>query len=99
MLNDVPELYDWVRPGYPDELFADLAGIAGIAGSGVRYQPGEPLAGNARVCSLTAVESARGMAALARHRTAQAVRLWSIPDHASRARSPARPEIPVVPCL
>jgi hypothetical protein len=59
VFNDVPGLYDWVHPGYPHELFADLATIAGIDGSGVQYRPGDPLAGNARVCSLTAVEPAR----------------------------------------
>ena len=30
VFNEVPELYDRVRPGYPDELFADLAAITGI---------------------------------------------------------------------
>jgi SAM-dependent methyltransferase len=30
VFNDVPELYDRVRPGYPDELFADLVAITGI---------------------------------------------------------------------
>jgi SAM-dependent methyltransferase len=30
LFNEVAELYDRVRPGYPDELFADLAAIAGL---------------------------------------------------------------------
>ena len=30
VFNEVPELYDRVRPGYPDELFADLATITGL---------------------------------------------------------------------
>jgi SAM-dependent methyltransferase len=30
VFNDVPELYDRVRPGYPDELFADLVAITGL---------------------------------------------------------------------
>jgi SAM-dependent methyltransferase len=28
--DEVPALYDRVRPGYPDELFADLATITGV---------------------------------------------------------------------
>ena len=30
MFNDVPELYDRVRPGNPDDLFADFVAITGI---------------------------------------------------------------------
>ena len=30
VFNEVPELYDRVRPGYPDELFADLVTITGV---------------------------------------------------------------------
>ena len=30
MFNEVPELYDRVRPAYPDELFADLVAITGM---------------------------------------------------------------------
>ena len=30
MFNEVPELYDRVRPTYPDELFADLVAITGM---------------------------------------------------------------------
>ena len=30
VFNEVPELYDRVRPGYPDELFADLVSIIGM---------------------------------------------------------------------
>ncbi|MFF0791644.1 hypothetical protein [Streptomyces spiralis] len=30
LFDEVPELYDRVRPGYPDELFADLAGVTGL---------------------------------------------------------------------
>ena len=32
VFNEVPELYDRVRPGYPAELFADLARITGLHG-------------------------------------------------------------------
>lgn len=69
------ELYDRVRPGYPDELFADLAAITGIderssvlevgCGSG---QATRSLA--ALGCSVTAVEPGADMAALARRRLA-----------------------------
>src|SRR5688500_18512285 len=75
VFNDVPELYDRVRPGYPDELFADLATIAGIdekasvleVGCGTG-QATRSLA--ALGCSVTAVEPGVGMAALARRRLA-----------------------------
>src|ERR1035438_2644725 len=30
VFNEVPELYDRVRPAYPDQLFADLAAITGM---------------------------------------------------------------------
>ncbi|WP_241787523.1 hypothetical protein [Streptomyces sp. PRh5] len=30
MFNEVARLYDRVRPGYPDELFADLVDITGM---------------------------------------------------------------------
>jgi ubiquinone/menaquinone biosynthesis C-methylase UbiE len=30
LFDEVPELYDRLRPTYPDELFADLVSIAGI---------------------------------------------------------------------
>jgi SAM-dependent methyltransferase len=30
VFNEVPELYDRVRPGYPDELFADLVAMTGL---------------------------------------------------------------------
>jgi SAM-dependent methyltransferase len=75
VFNDVPELYDRVRPGYPGALFADLAGITGIdenasvlevgCGSG---QATRSLA--ALGCSVTAVEPGAEMAALARRRLA-----------------------------
>ena len=30
VFDEVPELYDRVRPAYPDELFADLVAVTGI---------------------------------------------------------------------
>jgi SAM-dependent methyltransferase len=75
IFNEVPQLYDRVRPGYPEELFADLATITGVDhGSSVLEvgcgtgQATRPLA--ARVGSVTAVEPGAAMATLARQRTA-----------------------------
>lgn len=75
VFNEVPELYDRVRPGYPDGLFADLAAITGMdKGSSVLEvgcgtgQATRSLA--ALGCSVTAVEPGAGMAALARRRIA-----------------------------
>ena len=73
LFDEVPDLYDRVRPTYPDELFADLLGITGIhAGSSVLEvgcgtgQATRSLA--ALGLPVTAVEAGPGMAALARQR-------------------------------
>ncbi|WP_433360489.1 class I SAM-dependent methyltransferase [Actinoplanes sp. CA-142083] len=75
VFNEVPELYDRVRPGYPDDLFTDLAGLSGIG-------PGSPVlevgAGTGQAtrslaalgCEVTALEPGPEMAALARDRLA-----------------------------
>src|SRR6266853_6040490 len=75
LFNEVPELYDRVRPAYPDELFADLVAITGIdRGSSVLEvgcgtgQATRSLA--ALGCSVTAIEPGAGMAAIARQRLA-----------------------------
>ncbi|GAA2494218.1 class I SAM-dependent methyltransferase [Streptomyces longisporus] len=75
VFNEVAELYDRVRPRYPDELFADLVAITGMderssvlevgCGSG---QATRSLA--ALGCSVTAVEPGAELAALARRRLA-----------------------------
>ncbi|MET8787575.1 class I SAM-dependent methyltransferase [Streptomyces sp. NPDC004589] len=75
MFNEVPELYDRVRPGYPDELFAHLAAVTGMderssvleVGCGTG-QATRSLA--ARGYSVTAVEPGAEMAVLARRRIA-----------------------------
>jgi SAM-dependent methyltransferase len=78
VFDEVPELYDRVRPGYPDELFADLVAVTGMderssvleVGCGTG-QATRSLA--ALGCSVTAVELGPGMAALARERLASAL--------------------------
>jgi SAM-dependent methyltransferase len=75
VFNEVPELYDRVRPGYPDALFADLVAITGLTehssvlevGCGTGQATGSLAALG---CSVTAVEPGREMAALARRRLA-----------------------------
>ncbi|MBB5080104.1 class I SAM-dependent methyltransferase [Nonomuraea endophytica] len=75
VFNEVPELYDRVRPGYPDELFADLVSVTGMderssvleVGCGTG-QATRSLA--ALRCSVTAVEQGTEMAALASRRLA-----------------------------
>jgi SAM-dependent methyltransferase len=75
VFNEVPELYDRVRPAYPDELFADLVAITGMdrrssvleVGCGTG-QATRSLA--ALGYSVTAIEPGAGMAALARQRLA-----------------------------
>ncbi len=75
VFNEVPELYDRVRPTYPEELFADLVAITGLdehwsvleVGCGTG-QATRSLA--ALGCMVTAVEPGTGMAALARQRLA-----------------------------
>ena len=75
LFDEVPELYDRVRPAYPGELFADLAAITALhRGSPVLEvgcgtgQATRPLA--ALGYAVTAVEPGAGMAALARERLA-----------------------------
>lgn len=75
VFNEVPELYDRVRPGYPDELFADLVTVTGMderssvlevgCGTGQATRSLATLG-----CSVTAIEPGEEMAALARQRIA-----------------------------
>lgn len=75
VFNEVPELYDRVRPGYPDELFTDLAAIAGMGATTpvleVGCGTGQATRSLARLgYSVTAIEPGRDMAVLARQRLA-----------------------------
>lgn len=75
LFNEVPELYDRVRPGYPDELFADLAAVTGLDDTSsvleVGCGTGQATRSLAALgCSVTAVEPGLAMAALARRRIA-----------------------------
>ena len=75
VFNEVPELYDRVRPGYPEELFADLAAVTGLdertsvleVGCGTG-QATRPLAASG--AAVMAVEAGAAMADLARRRLA-----------------------------
>lgn len=73
LFDEVPELYDRVRPTYPDELFADLLSISGIsAGSSVLEVgcgTGQATRSLAELgFAVTAVEAGAAMATLARQR-------------------------------
>jgi SAM-dependent methyltransferase len=75
VFNQVPELYDRVRPTYPDELFADLVSITGLDDQSsvleVGCGTGQATRSLAQFgCVVTAVELGADMAALARQRIA-----------------------------
>src|SRR6266487_5476358 len=75
VFNDVPELYDRVRPGYPDELFADLVAITGMDTRSSVLEVGCGTGQATRLLaalgySVTAIEPGAGMATLARRRLA-----------------------------
>jgi SAM-dependent methyltransferase len=75
VFNEVPELYDRVRPGYPDELFTDLVAITGIDENSsvleVGCGTGQATRSLAALgCAVTAVEPGAALAALARQRIA-----------------------------
>lgn len=71
LFDEAPELYDRVRPTYPDELFADLVAITGITERSsvleVGCGTGQATRSLATLgCSVIAVERGAGMAAFAR---------------------------------
>lgn len=76
LFEDVPELYDRVRPGYPPELFADLVEVVGLTGNSSIVEVGcgtgqatRPLANLG--CRVSAIEPGTGLATLARKRLAE----------------------------
>lgn len=92
VFDEVAELYDRVRPRYPDQLFADLAAATGVAdgapvlevGCGSGQATGSLLALG---CAVTAVEPGADMAALTRRRHAAAeVENVAFEDWADRGR-------------
>jgi SAM-dependent methyltransferase len=73
VFDEVPELYDRVRPGYPGALFADLAAVTGIDARSSVLEVGcgtgqatRALAGLG--CAVSAVEAGPALAAFARRR-------------------------------
>jgi SAM-dependent methyltransferase len=75
VFNEVPELYDRVRPSYPDELFADLVATTGMDGQSAVLESGcgtgQATRSLAKLgCSVTAVEPGPELAALARRNLA-----------------------------
>ena len=75
VFDEVPALYDRVRPGYPEMLFADLASVAGLGRKSsvleVGCGTGQATRSLAALgCSVTAIEPGTGMAAVARQRLA-----------------------------
>lgn len=76
LFDEVPELYDRVRPGYPAALFDDLVDITGLAADASILEVGcgtgqatRPLA--ERGYDLTAVEPGHGLAEIARQHVAE----------------------------
>jgi SAM-dependent methyltransferase len=73
VFNEVPELYDRFRPGYPAELFADLADLDGLGPGSSVLEVGAGT-GHATIpiaalgCTVTALEPGLDMAALARQK-------------------------------
>jgi len=76
LFNEVPALYEQVRPSYPDELFADLRALTGVdalspvleigCGTGQATRPLAELG-----CTVTAIEPGVEMADMARQRLAR----------------------------
>jgi SAM-dependent methyltransferase len=91
VFNEVPELYDRVRPGYPDELFADLADVTGLTERSAVLEVGCGTGQATRSlaalgCSVTAIEPGEEMAALARRRTTVDVETSRFEEWADRGR-------------
>ncbi|MGK5682874.1 class I SAM-dependent methyltransferase [Actinoplanes sp. URMC 104] len=75
VFDEVPELYDRVRPGYPDELFADLVAVTGLGAGSAALEVGCGTGQATRSLAalgwrVTALEPGAGLAAVARRRLA-----------------------------
>ena len=75
VFNEVADVYDRIRPTYPDELFQDLVGITGIGEQSsileVGCGTGQATRSLAALgCSITAVEPGEALAYRARQRVA-----------------------------
>ncbi|MDT3445699.1 methyltransferase domain-containing protein [Pseudofrankia sp. BMG5.37] len=73
MFNEVAELYDRVRPGYPDEMFADLVALTAMDEESSVLEVGCGTGQATRSLAalghpVTAIEPGAELAALARHR-------------------------------
>ena len=71
VFNEIPEVYDRVRPTYPDELFEDLVAITGVNRRSSILEVGCGTGQATRTlaafgCSVTAVEPGEALAELAR---------------------------------
>jgi SAM-dependent methyltransferase len=76
LFNEVPELYDRVRPTYPTELFSDLCAITGLDGQSsvleVGCGTGQATGSLAALAgTVTAVEAGPDLSGLARQRLAR----------------------------
>ena len=76
LFNQVPDVYERVRPTYPDELLVDLASISALSSRSevleVGCGTGQATRSLAALgCAVTAVELGEAMAEVARHRLAQ----------------------------
>src|SRR4051794_33225120 len=75
VFDEVPELYDRVRPTYPDALVTDLLALGGLDAASTVLEVGSGTgqatrALAARVGHVTAIEPGPGMTAVARRRLA-----------------------------
>lgn len=75
LFEEVPELYERLRPAYPDELFTELVAVTGIDERShvleIGCGTGQATRSLARIgCTVTAVEPGEAMAAMARQHLA-----------------------------
>jgi SAM-dependent methyltransferase len=76
LFNEVPALYEQVRPSYPDDLFADLVAVTGVDSASsileIGCGTGQATRSLAQLgCDVTAIEPGVELADIARQRTAR----------------------------